>query len=348
MLFSAERAGFEPAEGFDPLAALAKRCFRPLSHLSGLSGEQTPISDVGFTRNHLTLRRCRGKQADSDRRSSTSAELSVRPPVTKIMPSQGAKFMAEVSDIRILRRPSVYVVGRQVVQSTELDRFLSDHGVTWSSDTEVASELLCETAGRVCYMSFAKPRPGGNETYLGHIKESGHGSVLEHAVWNLLITGVSRSLTHELIRHRAGMGYSQLSQRYVDESVAEYVEPEIIARDAELHQLWQESIQQSHQSYWRLAERLAQKIALDPTTKDLPATDRRKAARQAARSVLPNATETKIFVTANARALRHFLEMRGSRHAEPEIRLLAIEVCRMMQQEAPHIFGDYKLVELPD
>jgi thymidylate synthase (FAD) len=256
--------------------------------------------------------------------------------------------MAEVSDIRILRRPSVYVVGRQVVHSAELDRFLSDHGVSWSSDTEVAGELLCETAGRVCYMSFAKPRPGGNETYLAHIKESGHGSVLEHAVWNLLITGVSRTLTHELIRHRAGMGYSQLSQRYVDESIAEYVEPEIIARDSELHKLWMESIEQSHQSYCRLAERLAQKIAQDPSTKELPATDRRKTARQAARSVLPNATETKIFVTANARALRHFLEMRGSRHAEPEIRLLADEICRIMQREAPHIFGDYRRVELPD
>ena len=62
--------------------------------------------------------------------------------------------------------------------------------------------------------------------------------MLEHAVWNLLFTGVSRSLTHELVRHRAGMGYSQLSQRYVDESVAEYVEPDIIAADPELHALW--------------------------------------------------------------------------------------------------------------
>ena len=85
-----------------------------------------------------------------------------------------------------------------------------------------------KTAGRVCYMSFAKPRPGGNHAYLNHILEVGHGSVLEHAVWCLVITGVSRSLTHELVRHRAGFSYSQLSQRYVDESVAEYVEPDAI------------------------------------------------------------------------------------------------------------------------
>jgi thymidylate synthase (FAD) len=242
----------------------------------------------------------------------------------------------------------VYIVGRQIAPAAELERFLKDHGVTWSSDTEIASELLCETAGRVCYMSFARPRPGGNSAYLGHIKESGHGSVLEHAVWNLLVTGVSRSLTHELIRHRAGMGYSQLSQRYVDESVAEYVEPDIIGNDPELHQLWLDTVEHAHRGYCQLAEKLAQKIAQDPKCRDLPATDRRKAARQAARSVLPNATETKIFVTANARALRHFMEMRGSRHAEPEIRLLANEVCRIMQKEAPNIFGDYRMLELPD
>ena len=88
-------------------------------------------------------------------------------------------------EMRIIRDPAVYVMGRQIVNDTELERFLADHGVSWQTDTEVASERLCETAGRVCYMSFAKPRPGGNATYLGHIKEVGHGSVLEHAVWNL-------------------------------------------------------------------------------------------------------------------------------------------------------------------
>lgn len=250
--------------------------------------------------------------------------------------------------VRAIHRPSVYVLGRQSVQPVEMERFLADHGVAWSSDSSVASEMLCETAGRVCYMSFAKPRPGGNAAYLQHIKESGHGSVLEHAVWNLLIVGVSRTLTHELIRHRAGMGYSQLSQRYVDESVAEYVEPDIIAADPESHRVWLEAVEHAHRCYVQLAELLAKRIAADPATKDLAPTDRRKSARQAARSVLPNATETKIFVTANGRALRNFLEQRGSRHAEPEIRLLANEVCRIMQKEAPHLFDDYRLEPLPD
>ncbi len=248
-----------------------------------------------------------------------------------------------VDDIKILREPTVYLVGRQVVDQADVDRFLADHGVSWQTDTEVAGEHLSEVAGRLCYMSFARPRPGGNKAYLNHILEVGHGSVLEHAAWNFIFTGVSRSLTHELIRHRAGWGYSQLSQRYVDESVAEYVEPDCIAADPEAHRLWLEAVSQSHRAYVELARRLQEAFSDEPDR-----TLRRKLARQAARSVLPNATETKIFVTANARALRHFIELRGSRHAETEIRKLAVKVLELMKREAPSIFGDYQLVPLPD
>ncbi len=107
-------------------------------------------------------------------------------------------------DIRVLRDPTVYLVGRQAIDSRELDRFLADHGVSWQTDTEMAAEYLTEVAGRVCYMSFAKPRPGGNKVYLEHILQVGHGSVLEHAVWNFIFAGVSRTLTHELVRPRSG------------------------------------------------------------------------------------------------------------------------------------------------
>jgi thymidylate synthase (FAD) len=245
-------------------------------------------------------------------------------------------------DIKVVREPTVYLLGRQTVDEAELDRFLTDHGVSWQTDTEVAGEWLAEVAGRVCYMSFARPRPGGNETYLRHILEVGHGSVLEHAVWNFLFVGVSRSLTHELVRHRH-MGYSQLSQRYVDESVAEYVVPDCIAADPELLEVWRDAVAHSHQAYVKLAQKLQESFKEEPDR-----TLRRKFARQAARSVLPNATETKIFVTANARALRHFVEMRASRHAETEIRKLAVQVLRVLQREAPHLFGDYQLVALAD
>lgn len=167
--------------------------------------------------------------------------------------------------------------------------------------------------------------------------------MLEHAVWNFAITGVSRSFTHELIRHRAGFGYSQLSQRFVDESTCDFVEPDCIAGDPELHAIWEESIRASHEAYRVLADKLAQKFG---DVKDR--TLRRKLARQASRSVLPNATETKIFVTANARALRHFIEMRASEHAEPEIRKVAVQMLRLLMHEAPNVFGDYTFESLDD
>lgn len=248
-----------------------------------------------------------------------------------------------VPEFRVIREPTVYLVGRQTVDEAALDRFLTDHGLTWQSDTEVAGEYLIEVAGRLCYLSYARPRPGGNKAYLEHLLEVGHGSVLEHAVWSFLFVGVSRSLTHELVRHRAGWAYSQLSQRYVDESVGEYVEPDVIARDPQLHRIWLDAIEQSHQAYVKLTEKLQETFADEPDR-----TLRRKLARQAARSVLPNATETKIFVSANARALRHFIELRASRHAETEIRKLAVQVLKIMQAEAPHIFSDYTLTPLPD
>ncbi len=259
--------------------------------------------------------------------------------------------------MKIITEPTVHIVGRQVVDEHALDQFLLDHDVAgWETDTERGGEKLSEVAGRVCYLSFAKPRPGGNAAYLTHIKEVGHGSVLEHAVWNILITGVSRSLTHELVRHRAGFAYSQLSQRYVDESVAEYVVPDIIANDPDLFSLWKSTVAASHNAYTLLADKIAAKLrggdaaaariaAMVPTGTP---TELRKVARQAARSVLPNATETKIFVTANARALRHFLEMRGSRHAEPEIRKLAAAILDRLAADSPNLFGDYRKVALPD
>lgn len=246
--------------------------------------------------------------------------------------------------MKIIREPKVYLVGQSSLAPDAIDAFLADHEVSqWTTDTHVAGEKLCEVAGRLCYMSFARPRPGGNQAYLGHILEVGHGSVLEHASYNFIIAGVSRSFTHELVRHRAGFGYSQLSQRYVDESTADFIEPDCIADDPELHAVWQGAIEQSHAAYCTLVEGLMARFA-DMEDKTL----RRKMARQAARSVLPNATETKIFVTANARALRHFIELRCNEHAEVEIRKVAAKMLRILQQASPNIFGDYTFVDLPD
>ena len=244
-----------------------------------------------------------------------------------------------------ITKPKVYLVARQAIAEDELARFLEDERLTFSTDAPAPAEVLAEVAGRTCYMSFGKGRKNNRE-YLENILASKHGSVLEHAVWSVLITGVSRALTHELVRHRAGFGYSQLSQRYVDEGDARYVVPPLYQENAALRQQWQETVDRIRKAYVDLAEATTQYV--QQKHPEMAPRDRRKWARQAARSILPNATETKIFVTGNSRAWRHFLEQRGSAHADTEIRRLAIEVFHLFKKEAPNIFQDIDLVDEPD
>ena len=242
--------------------------------------------------------------------------------------------------MNIINVPSVYLVGKQELNSLDCAEFLAAHGVEhWNTDTDNAGEQLVEIAGRLCYMSFAKPRPGGNQAYINHILEVGHGSVLEHAVYSMVFTGISRSLTHELVRHRAGMSYSQLSQRYVDK--VSFVRPPGIKPESSAELVWTSNIALALASYESLIETLEYNDFADIDNPTL----RRKRARETARSVLPNCTETKIFVTGNARAWRHFLELRGSIHADAEIQRLAIAVLDVLQAESPNLFGDYTVTD---
>src|SRR5258708_26668012 len=149
--------------------------------------------------------------------------------------------------MRIVTEPEIYVVGRQTLDAAEVQRFLADQQTEWLTDSEIPGELIVELAGRVCYLSFGEKQfRKTNADYVGNLINQGHGSVLEHAVWDLLITRVSRSLTHELVRHRAGVAVSQLSQRYVDESTADFIQPSLIAADPELHAAWLRTIATSH------------------------------------------------------------------------------------------------------
>jgi thymidylate synthase (FAD) len=248
--------------------------------------------------------------------------------------------------VQIIRHPRVTLLARQ--------EFVYPEHIRWQSDSEVPAEALTEFSGRLCYLSFGEDAglEGGhraiggrttNKSYLENILKVKHGSVLEHAVWSLLLEGVSRALTHELVRHRAGFGFSQLSQRYVDESDIGFVPPPEIEEGTEAFDLWAGACEHSLQAYRNILQALIEKIGDDGT-----ATMRKKRARQAARAVLPNSAETKIVVTGNARAWRHFVEMRGSGSADVEIRRLAVEVLRLLQGEAPHIFGDLQIVPQPD
>ncbi|GAA3061822.1 FAD-dependent thymidylate synthase [Actinokineospora globicatena] len=228
----------------------------------------------------------------------------------------------------------------QLIAKTE---FLAPSDVPWSTDAD-GGEALAEFAGRACYQSWRKPNPATatNAGYIKHIIEVGHLSVLEHGSVSFYISGISRSLTHELIRHRH-FSYSQLSQRYVPEKSAAMVEPEVIASDPELHEKFLAAAQAAQDAYNELLAGLEKKFADVPS-----ATLRKKQARQAARAILPNATETRIVVTGNYRAWRHFIAMRATEHADVEIRALAIECLRQMQKAAGNVFADFTISALPD
>jgi thymidylate synthase (FAD) len=228
----------------------------------------------------------------------------------------------------------------QVIAQTQ---FTAPPDVPWETDAD-GGQALAEFAGRACYQSWTKPNPSTatNAGYLAHILEVGHLSVLEHGVVSFYLTGLSRSLTHELIRHRH-FSYSQLSQRYVPERAAAMVEPDVIAEDPEMHALFAEASDKALQAYNDLLEGLEKRFA------DVEnATLRRKQARQAARAILPNATETRIVVTGNYRAWRHFIAMRASEHADVEIRALAVACLRELQSVAANVFADFVITALPD
>ena len=238
--------------------------------------------------------------------------------------------------MEILRTPTVSLLARpEFIEPPHLP-------VRWKGEAS-DGERLAEFAGRLCYMSQHNPAGRTTAEYLTNILRQGHGSVFEHAVYVLLIEGISRSCSHELVRHRAGFGYSQLSQRYVDESHAAFVMPPAIQGDEALEAEWEGQMEAAQAAYVAAVERLMTKYEW--------VTDRvhrRKLAREAARSVLPNATEVKIVVSGNVRAWRTMLELRLGEGAEMEIRRMAVACLRLLKTEAPALYADVELFEAED
>ena len=150
--------------------------------------------------------------------------------------------------------------------------------------------------------------------------KSGHYSTLEHASYTFAVDGVSRALTHQLVRHRLA-SYSQQSQRYVsfDENIS-IVKPESVQDGAEKEQVFDGAIKLVVEAYLKLLEA------------GVPAED--------ARYLLPNAVETKIVVTMNIRELLHFFTLRCCRRAQWEIRELADRMLDLVKETAPYIFLD--------
>ena len=257
-----------------------------------------------------------------------------------------------------LRVPGVVMLARPRTNVAGLGGFLEgfdpDLGFqayvedpTWLPD----SSQLCKTAGQLCYASFG-PRRTTNENaaaYFERLTSAGHGSVLEHANFSFLLYGISRSVTHELVRHRAGVGISQISQRYVSGRVLRFVERPEYQDDPELHAFFEERADRAAAEYEAMADRLLERQKSGAALLDAEhKTDARKKVQQTARSVLPNETEAPMVFTGNVRALRHIIEMRADGHAESEIRNLAARLFLCLATADPILFGDYELQSLPD
>lgn len=241
--------------------------------------------------------------------------------------------------------PRLYLIGRPSLEQSGLTAFLADRTMQHAdSPDSTPAEHLVEICGRLCYMSFSEDTSKiryPNEKYIENLIEQAHDSVLEHANWTFILDNVSRALTHQLVRHRVGFAFSQLSQQYHEEHDAEFVEPPGLTQQAQAE--WKASLEGARRAYARL-------LAFYGTASD--ATMNRKEtlrlARSAARSVLPNATKTAIAVTANARALRHFLKVRGTITGDIEMRLVAAEIYRMLSEEAPALVAGIELQSRED
>ena len=256
-----------------------------------------------------------------------------------------------------LKAPGVAMVMKPDVSVNPIKGYLSGFGELGFGQylddpvkLESAAQLV-KFAGQLCYASFGVNRTMNFEArkYFDNIMASGHGSVLEHPNFSFLWYGVSRTVTHELVRHRAGMGFSQLSQRYVSGKVLRFVERPEYQGNQKLHQKFEDRIDKAATEYESVAQELLseQKTGGQILSADSK-TDLRKKVQQAARSVLPGETETAIVFTGNVRALRHISNMRANKHAEVEIRETAYRTFLCLAMVSGMLFEDFKIEELSD
>lgn len=187
-------------------------------------------------------------------------------------------------------------------------------------------ERAIAVAARLCYapVGAAELMEGMDDAavrkVLGVILRSGHYSALEHAVYTFAIDGVSRAMTHQLVRHRIA-SYNQQSQRYVTfTDRPEFIVPPAVAADERYAHIFGQAMGAAFDAYRALIE-----AGVDA---------------EDARYVLPNAVETKIVVTMNVRELLHFFELRCCRRAQWEIRAVALRMLELAEPTAPYIFCD--------
>jgi len=242
--------------------------------------------------------------------------------------------------------PAVFLIARPSIDVEGMRGYLGDVGGTsWlerrleeNDGAPNSGELLVEFGGRACYRSW---EPGLNPNvsrvrtdqreYFANILRSAHGSVLEHANYSLAIRNVSRVFTHELIRHRAGSAFSQESLRYVRLTDIGFRVPPALEPVRERVLSIVEQLEEFQVS-------AAKELGIDEEGVPFHI---KKEVTSALRRLAPIGLSTDILWTANARTLRHVIEMRTAEGAEEELRLVFDEVARIMQAEAPGLFQDF-------
>lgn len=209
------------------------------------------------------------------------------------------------------------------------------------------TSTLLQFAGQLCYLALGKKRTPFAKAgeYLQRIMEQKHGSVLEHANYTFLFFGVDRAMTHELVRHRAGMAYSQVSQRYTGPDTLRFVMPYEDRTSPRLRNQFTRDIDTNLGAYKDRIEILSEEY---PRLEGEAPTEYRKRIQGSARSVLGNYVEAPIVATGNARAWRHVLTMRCSPHADVRIREPMMMALAALKEEIPELFWDFKETTLPD
>ena len=186
------------------------------------------------------------------------------------------------------------------------------------------AEKVIEKAGRTSYQSFEKQTENSYKKFIKMLIRNKHESVLEHASASFKISGISRALTHQLVRHRL-CSFTQQSQRYVNENDFNYIEPDDIKSNPTAHKIYTELMEHVRDQYSQLRDLGIRK--------------------EDARFILPNSIESEIIMTANLRELRHVIRLRGEKAAQWEIRRLAIEILKILKREVPDVFQDMEVNE---
>ncbi|MFW6002495.1 MAG: FAD-dependent thymidylate synthase [archaeon] len=236
--------------------------------------------------------------------------------------------------------PKVYLIGYPAVNLLDIDNFLRDIGTEWRPDItrQCDGEELVEIYGRLCYRSYdenlnpniTKVRKDKRD-YFNNILKSGHGSVLEHSVFNFIFHNVSRIFTHELVRHRVGVAISQESLRFVRLNKLSAYVPKCIEENEEAKKLFEETFELSEITQ----EKLAELFNIDDLN-----FKQKKELTSAFRRMAPDGLSTSIGWSANIRTLRHTIQLRTHPQAEEEIRIVFNMVYQKIKNLIPNLLQD--------